>query len=320
MMASPSAQPGAAPCWVGIDVSATTLDVALLPVGQTWQVPNTATGHAGLVPQLAALGPGRIVVEATGGYETAVLVALADAGLPVVQANPRQVRAFARATGQLAKTDRLDALVLARYGECLQPPLRPLPDAAARQLKAVVARRRDLVEMRTAEKQRRRRSSGLLRDDIDAHIAELDRRIAALEAELARLVAAEPAWEAEAALVQTMPGIGAITAITLVAELPELGQIAAAPLAVLVGVAPLNRDSGAARGRRGTWGGRAVLRRVLYMAAITAVQHNPVLKAFHDRLHAAGKPPKVVLIACLHKLLTILNAMVRDGQPWAAPA
>lgn len=312
---------GRPPWWIGIDVSATTLEGAVLPARHTWQVPNDAAGHASLVSQLAALGPGRIVVEATGGYETAVLVALAAAGLPMVQANPRQVRAFARATGQLAKTDRLDALVLARYGECLQPPLRPLPDAAARPLKAMVARRRDLVEMRAAEQQRRRRRrSGLIRDDIDAHIAELDERIAALEAEPGRLVAAEPAWQATAALVQTMPGIGPITAITLLAELPELGQLAAPPLAVLVGVAPLTRDSGAARGRRGTWGGRATLRRVLYMAAITAVQHNPVLKAFHDRLHAAGKPPKVVLIACLHKLLTILNAMVRDGRPWAAPA
>ena len=309
----------AAPCFVGIDVSAPTLDVALLPGEQAWQVPNDAAGHAALREQLAPLAPERIVLEATGGYEAPLLGVLADAGLPVVRANPRQVRAFARATGQLAKTDRLDAVLLARYGECLRPALRPLPDATRQHLKAVVARRRDLVGMRAADKQRLCQTSGLVRDDILAHIAYLDERIAALEAEGERLVAATPAWAATAALVQTVPGVGPITALTLVADLPELGQLGHGQRAVLVGVAPLNQDSGAARGRRGTWGGRATLRAVLYLATITAVRHNAILQAFHARLTAAGKPPKVVLVACLHKLLTILNAMVRDGRAWAPP-
>lgn len=308
-----------AACFSGIDVSARTLDVAVLPGDQTWRVGNDGAGHTRLLAQLAALRPERIVLEATGGYEAPVLGVLAEAGLPVVRANPRQVRSFARATGQLAKTDRLDALLLARYGACLRPALRPVPDAAQQHLKAVVARRRDLVLMRAADKQRLRQASGVVREDIRSHIRYLDERIAALEAEAATLIAANSTWAATAALVQTMPGIGPVTAMTLVAELPELGQLAARPLAVLVGVAPLNQDSGAARGRRGTWGGRAALRAVLYLATITAVRHNRVLHAFHGRLTAAGKPPKVVLIACLHKLLTILNAMVRDGRAWAPP-
>lgn len=307
------------PCFVGIDVSAATLDIALLPGPQTWQVPNDAAGHAALLAHLAPLRPTRIVLEATGGYELPVAMVLAGAALPVVRTNPRQVRAFARAIGQLAKTDRLDAVLLARYGDRVRPEVRPLPDEAAQHLKALVARRRDLVGMRTADKQRLPHASGLVRADLLDHIAYLDARVAALEAELGRLIAANPSWAATAALVQTMPGIGPVTALTLVAELPELGQVEAGPLAVLVGVAPLNQDSGTARGRRGTWGGRAALRAVLYMAAVTAVRHNPVLATFHARLTAAGKPPKVAIVACLHKLLTILNAMVRDGRAWAPP-
>ena len=309
----------AAACFVGIDVSATRLDVALLPGEQTWQVPNDAAGHAALLGQLVPLAPARIVLEATGGYEDGLVDALSAAELPVVRANPRQVRAFARATGQLAKTDRLDALLLARYGDCLRPPLRPRPDPARQQLKALVARRRDLVAMRAADKQRRRHATGLVQADIDAHLTYLDARIAALEAELAARIAAQPEWAATADLVQTVPGVGPITAVTLLAELPELGQLGHGQLAVLVGVAPLNQDSGAKRGRRGTWGGRAALRAVLYLATITAVRHNGVLQAFHARLTAAGKPPKVVLVACLHTLLTIRNAMVRDGRAWAPP-
>ncbi|MDQ3692025.1 MAG: transposase [Chloroflexota bacterium] len=311
-----------APCFVGIDVSAVRLDVALLPAGRTWQVPNDAAGHAALVAELAPLQPARVVLEATGGYETPVLVALAAAELPVVRVNPRQVREFGRATGQLAKTDRLDALLLARYGERVQPPLRPLPDAAARELKAVVARRRDLVEMRSAEKQRRRQATGLVLADLEAHIMQLDARIEALEDELERLLAMDPAGQATAELVQSVPGVGPAgsMAVTLVAELPELGRLSAGALAVLVGVAPLNRDSGAYRGRRGTWGGRATVRTALYLATITAVRSNPVLIAFAARLRAGGKPKKVVLIACVHKLLTILNAMVRAGHVWTTPA
>ena len=309
----------AGPWFVGIDVSATTLDIAVRPGERTWQEANDAGGHARLVAALDALPPARIVVEATGGYEGG-LVALAAADLPVVRANPRQVRDFGRATGQLAKTDRLDAVLLARYAEQVQQPPRPLPEAATRELTAVVARRRDLVLMRTAEQQRQRQATGLIAADLAAHIGALTTRIAALDTELARLVDAEPAWQARTTLLQSVPGIGPLTATTLVAELPELGQLRHRQLAVLVGVAPRNRDSGAYRGRRGTWGGRATVRTALSMATITAVRINPVLTAFATRLRRAGKPPKVVLIACVHKLLTILNALVRTRRPWMAPA
>ena len=306
--------------WIGIDVSAATLDVACLPEGRSWQVANTTAGHAALLTHVQQVAPDRIVLEASGGYERAVLAALADAALPVVRVNPRQVRDFARATGRLAKTDRLDALLLARYGQVVQPPVRPVPDAAHRELRALVERRRVLVETRATERQRRRQAAGLVQASIDAHLAWLGEQITALETAIAQALAAHPTWAAQAALVQTVPGIGPITAATLVAELPELGQLAHRPLAALVGVAPHNQDSGQQRGRRRIWGGRATIRHVLYMATITALRHNPVLLAFHTRLRAAGKPAKVAIVACMHKLLTILNAMVRDGRVWVPPA
>lgn len=305
--------------WIGIDVSAATLDVAVLPAGATWQVANSAAGHAALLSHVRPLAPARIVLEASGGYERAVLAALADAALPVVRVNPRLTRDFARATGRLAKTDRLDALSLARYGQTVQPPVRPVPTAAGQALRALVERRRVLVEMRAAERQRQRQAAGLVQASIEAHVAWLGAQITALETAIAAALAADPAWAATAELVQTMPGIGPVTAATLVAELPELGHLGQRQLAALVGVAPLNQDSGQHRGRRRIWGGRATIRHVLYMATVTAVRHNPVLAAFHARLTAAGKPTKVVLVACLHKLLTILNAMVRDGRVWGPP-
>lgn len=306
--------------WIGIDVSAATLDVAVVPTGATWQVANSAAGHATLLAHIRRVQPARIVLEASGGYERAVLAALADAALPVVRINPRQVRDFARATGHLAKTDRLDAGLLARYGQLVAPPLRPVPEAAREELRAVVARRLVLVETRAGERQRRAQATGLVRTSIEAHIAWLSEQITALETAIAQTLAAHPTGAAIAKLVQTVPGIGPVTAATLIAELPELGQVGHGALAALVGVAPLNQDSGQHRGRRRIWGGRATLRRVLYMATITAVRHNPVLAAFHARLTAAGKPSKVVLVACLHKLLTILNAIVRDGRAWMPPA
>ncbi len=305
--------------WIGIDVSAATLEVAVLPTGATWQVANSAAGHAALLGQVRPLTPARIVLEASGGYERAVLSALAEAALPVVRVNPRLARDFARATGRLAKTDRLDALLLARYGQTVQPLVRPIPEPARQELRALVERRRVLVETRAAERQRQRQAAGLVQASIAAHLAWLGEQITALETAIAEARAAHPAWAATATLVQTMPGIGPVTAATLVAELPELGQLGHGQIAALVGVAPLNQDSGQHRGRRRIWGGRATLRRVLYMATVTAVRHNPVLAAFHARLTAVGKPRKVVLVACLHKLLTILNAMVRDGRAWGPP-
>lgn len=311
-----------APCFIGIDVSAATLDLARLPDLAHWQEPNTAAGHARVVAQLRDLAPARIVLEASGGYEVDVLASLATAALPVVRLNPRQVRDFAKAQGILAKTDRIDAAVLAHFGQVLQPPVRPVPDAATRALKALVDRRAVLVATRAEEQQRRAQSApaGAVRASITAHLAWLSAEIATLDAQIAQDLAAEPAWQATAALVQTVPGVGFVTAATLVVGLPELGHLRHGQLAALVGVAPRNQDSGRRQGRRRTWGGRAGIRRTLYMATVSAVVHNPVIKPFYARLRAAGKPGKVALVACMHKLLTILNALVRDGRPWAPPA
>ncbi len=245
------------PCVVGIDVAARHLDLHVHPTGTAWRVTNDAAGHADLVAAVLPLVPNRVVLEASGGYETVVAGALVDAGLPVVVVNPRQVRAFAKSIGQLAKTDRLDAAVLARYGAAVPPPLCPLPDAAARALRALVGRRRDLVAMQTAEKQRQRGPDGqdpVVAADLAASVAWLGERLVRVEAAIAEAIAAQPAWQATAALVQTAPGVGPVVASTLVAELPELGQLGHGPMASLVGVAPLNRDSGQQRGRRGTWG------------------------------------------------------------------
>jgi transposase len=305
---------------VGIDVSAATLDVALLPGEEHWQEPNTPAGQGRVVQRLQALAPDRIVLEASGGYEWGILASLAEAGLPVVRLNPRQVRDFAKSQNILAKTDRIDARVLARFGYAHAPAVRPIPDAAARELKALVDRRRVLVEVRKQEQQRRRQATAAVRASIDAHLAWLKVQIQELEHLIEQALAAHPAWHATAQVLQTVPGIGSVTATTLLAALPELGTLRHGQLAALVGVAPLNQDSGRAQGRRRTWGGRAAVRRVLYMATVSAVTHNPVLRPFYARLQAAGKPVKVALVACMHKLLTILNAMVRDGRAWSPPA
>jgi transposase len=320
------------PCVVGIDVAAAHLDVAVRAQGGAWDAPrdaaedaawrvaNDPVGHATLVAQLRERGPALIVLEASGGYEQALTIALVDAALPVVVANPRQVREFGRAIGQLAKTDALDAALLARYAAQVQPAVRPLPDAAARDLRALVGRRRALIADQTAEKHRLARARPVVRAGIEAHLAVLASAIRAVEDLIAVALASHAAWQETAALVQTVPGVGPVLASTLVAELPELGQVRRQAIAGLVGVAPLNRDSGQQRGRRGIWGGRTGVRTALYMATVTAVRYNPVLRAFREQLRRRGKPPKVALVACMHKLLTILNAMVRDGTPWHSPA
>jgi transposase len=304
--------------WAGIDVAAEHLDLHVQPDGLAWTVANDPAGQQATAQRLAELGVALVVVEATGGYERPVAAELAVAEVPVAIVNPRQVRAFAKAIGRLAKTDRLDAALLAQYGESVRPVPRPLPDAATQQLKELVARRTDLVAIQTAEKQRRGRASGPIRTGIEEHLAWLKPRIAALEREIAALLAANEAWRATAAVLTSTPGVALITAATLVANLSELGQLSRHEIAALVGVAPLNRDSGKRRGPRACWGGRAEVRRVLYLAAGSAVQHAPILKAFRERLLAKGKRKKVALVACAHKLLTILNAMVRHGVPWTA--
>ena len=306
------------PYYVGIDVAKATLDVATTLVDHPrWQTPNDAAGIVVLVDQLRTLQPALIVLEATGGYETAAVTALAVAGLPAAVVNPRQVRDFAKALGILAKTDRLDAVVLVAFAERVRPTPRPLPDDAHADLLALVARRRQLVEMRTAELNRLATARPKLRRPVREHIAWLDRRITDIDREITRLIEASPLWRTRDHLLQSTPGVGPQTSARLLVSLPELGQLTGREIAALVGVAPLNRDSGTRHGPRTTWGGRAPVRATLYMATLVATRHNPVIRAFYQRLRAAGKPPKVALVACMHKLLIILNAIVKHDTPWA---
>lgn len=302
--------------FVGIDVSKARLDVALRPAGTQFTVPYDDAGIAAVVGRLGPLAPVGIVLEATGGLEVLLSGALATAGLPVAVVNPRQVRDFARATGQLAKTDRLDAQILAQFAEAVRPVRRPLPDASTQQLAALITRRRQLVEMLTAEKNRRGSAPRGMRDGIQTHIDWLTQHLAQLDQDLTTAVQASPIWQAHDELLRSVPGIGPVVTRTLLAELPELGTLTRKQIAALVGVAPLNRDSGRFRGKRTIWGGRATVRAALYMGALVAARHNPVLKAFYQRLRQAGKAPKVALTACMRKLLTMLNAMLKHRTPW----
>jgi transposase len=307
--------------YIGIDVSKARLDVAVRPTraAAAWQTTNDAAGIDALVAQVQALAPAGIVLEATGGLERGVTAALAAAGLPVAVVNPRQVRAFAQATGKLAKTDALDAAVLAHFAEAVQPAVRPLADATAQQLAALVSRRQQLVEMLTAERNRQASTPATVQERVAKHVRWLRIELAEVDADLDAAIAASPVWQVRTQLLQTVPGVGRTVARTLVADLPELGQLDRRRIAALVGVAPLNRDSGTFRGRRGVWGGRARVRAALYMAALVGTRHNPVLRAFYGRLLAAGKPKKVALVACMHKLLTILTAILRTATPWRPP-
>jgi len=304
------------PVFVGIDVSKDRLDVALRPTGDRWTVAHAEPGLATLVERVRGLSPTLIVLEATGGLEAPLTGALAAAGLPVVVVNPRQVRDFAKATGKLAKTDTLDAAVLAQFAEVIRPALRPLPDAATQALSARLARRRQLIEMLTAEKNRLGPTPPPLRKGIRAHIVWLARQLARTDDDLAQAIRESPVWREKDDLLQSAPGVGPVLATTLLAGLPELGTLSRQQVAALVGVAPLNRDSGTLRGRRRVWGGRAQVRTALYMAALTATRYNPVIRAFYARLCAAGKAKKVALTACMRKLLTILNSMVKHRTRW----
>jgi transposase len=302
--------------WVGIDVSKTTLDVALRPSRQQLQVPNTAVGITSLGQSLSALPIQQVILEATGGLEQAVALSLHQLGLTVSVINPRQGRDFARATGQLAKTDAIDAQVLAHFGEALRPAATVFASQTARELQALISRRRQLVEMLSAEKNRRSTAPANVEADVEAHIEWLQNRIKQLDGEIKTLSQSQDQWQAQLKLVQSVPGIGPVIATTLIASLPELGQLSDKRLSALVGVAPLNRESGSYRGKRRIWGGRADVRAVLYMGALVGVRHNPVLQAFYERLLAKGKAKKVALTACMHKLLRLLNAIVRDQKPW----
>lgn len=308
----------AAGLYVGIDVSKATLDVALGSDGDVIQVANDDTGIAELVGRIAKAAPALVVLEATGGYEWLVAAALAGKGIPVAVVNPRQVRDFARATGVLAKTDRIDARVLARFAEAIRPEPRPLPTPEAKALEELLSRRRQIVDMLTMEKNRLGiAASERMQREIKKHIAWLEEALRRANDDIDKAVRASPLWREQEDLLRSVPGIGPVTARTLLAELPELGSLNRKQIAALVGVAPLNRDSGTLHGIRTCWGGRANIRQVLYMAALTAVRRNPVIRRTYLAFKARGKKHKVALVACMHKLLTILTAMVRDRRHWS---
>ena len=302
--------------YVGIDVSKNQLDIAVRPAGDTWSMPNDVSGITEVVQGLAQLHPALVVLEATGGLQMPLAAALATAGLPLAMVNPRQVRDFARAIGRLAKTDRLDAQVLAHFAEAVRPTPYPLPDAQTQELTALLTRRHQVVEMLTAEKNRLRSARELVHRRVQDHICWLEQELADLDDDLERTLRKSPLWREKDNLLRSVPGIGRVVSITLLADLPELGTLSRHQIAALVGVAPLNRDSGRFRGKRMVWGGRARVRAALYMAALTASRYNPIIKAFYHRLCEAGKARKVALTACMRKLLIILNSMVKHRQTW----
>ncbi len=304
------------PLFVGIDVSKDRLDVAVRPTGEAWQIPYDAQGISSLMALLKERAPHLVVLEATGGMELAVAGELAASQLPMVVVNPRHVRDFARAVGKLAKTDALDAQVLAHFAEAVQPEPRALPDASTQELGALMARRRQLVEMITAEKNRMRTATQRIRPKVQAHIRWLDENLKDLDQDLGDFLRSSPMWKDKDELLRSTPGVGPVLSMTLLSDLPELGTLNRGEIAALVGVAPFNRDSGTLRGKRKVWGGRGQVRAALYMAALVATRYNPVLRVFYQRLCAAGKPKKVALTACMRKLLTILNAMVKHQHPW----
>ncbi len=302
--------------FVGIDVSKSSLDVAIRPGQEHATFANDDEGHAALVKRLQELAPTLIVLEATGGWEVRAATALALAGLPVAVVNPRQVRDFARATGRLAKTDRLDADVLAHFAEAVRPTPRALPDEQQRLFADLVARRRQLVEMITAESNRLALASQQVRESIQVHLEWLKAELKKIDKDLRDKIRKSPVWRERDALYRSVPCIGPTVSAKLIAHLPELGTLKGKGISALVGVVPLNRDSGTWKGHRSIWGGRAEVRAALYMAALVGVRWNPVLRAFYQRLLAAGKAKKLALVACMHKLLTILNAIARDRKPW----
>jgi transposase len=309
---------GDVPCFVGIDVAKAQLDIAVRPTGERWAVPNDAGGVVPLVERLQALHPTLMVLEATGGLERSATAAWATAGLPVVIVHPRQARDVARATGQLAKTEALDARALAHCADVIRPTPRPLPDAQTQELRALLGRRQPLIGMRTAEQNRLAGTSGRLTQDIEAPMAWLNARIATLDDDLETLLRASPLWRENDALLQSVPRIGPVCARTLLLELPELGTLNRQQIAALVGVAPRNGDSGTLRGRRVIWGGRAHVRTVLYMGTLVATRFHPQSTAFYQRLRAAGQRTKVALTACMQKLLTMLNAILKHRTSWKA--
>lgn len=302
--------------FVGIDVSKTMLDVAVYPGCEAWEAPYDEQGVAGLVKRLAALEPTLVVMEATGGLERALERVLVDAGIPVAIANPRHVRAFAKVLGRLAKTDRIDALVIARYAQSVNPKPRPVKDEKTRELEGILNRHRQLTNMITAERNRLKSAGAEVRGNIKTVIAFLEQCLKDIDKDMNKTIKSLPEWREKSRVIQSIPGAGPVLASTMLSLLPELGSLNRREIAALVGVAPFNCDSGKFRGKRRIWGGRSRVRWALYMAANSAYRFNPVIKAFYVRLTAAGKEHKVAITACMRKLLTILNTMVRDRVPW----
>ena len=302
--------------YVGIDVAKARVDIATRPGGDVWSVDYDEQAVSELVSSLLAMEPTMVLLEATGGLEVPLVSALAAAALPVVVVNPRQVRDFARATGKLAKTDALDAQVLAHFAEAVRPSVRPLRDADTQELNFLTTRRSQLVTMLVSEKNRLGRASHSVRPRIQSHITWLEQELSDLDNDLREALRRSPVWREKDDLLRSVPGVGEQLSLSLLAYLPELGTLNRKQIAALVGVAPFNRDSGPRRGKRSVWGGRSRVRATLYMASLSASRYNPVLRVFYQRLLAAGKPKKVALTACMRKLLTILNAMIRSGQHW----
>jgi transposase len=303
--------------FVGIDVAKDRLDVHLRPSGEAFAVARDGEGLVQLVERLQTLAPRLVVMEATGGYETIVASAVAAAQLPLAVVNPRQIRDFARATGKLAKTDRIDAAAIAHFAEAVRPPIRPIADAEAQALGELVARRRQVIQMIVAERNRRRRATQRrVLKAIDRHLELLQSELSELDGDIDGAIRKSPAWQADAELLVSVPGVGPATSRTLIADLPELGHLDRRKIAALVGVAPINRDSGTMRGRRTIAGGRPAVRTALFMAAMVASRNNPIIAPYYAKLRAAGKTAKQALTACIRKLVVILNAILRDRKPW----
>lgn len=303
--------------FVGIDISKDRLDVHLLPEGVHFAVKNDAEGIASLIRRLQEEAPTIIIMEASGGYEISVAAELGSVNLPVAIVNPRQVRDFAKGIGKLAKTDAIDAHVLARFAETIRPEPQPLSTEEEKQIKELVTRRKQLVDLRASEKNRLHRArSTRVRHSIQTVIAALDQEIRDIEQNIDNIIKGSPLWREKEDLLKTFKGVGSTTAMTIVAKLPELGETGRQKISCLVGIAPLNKDSGKMRGKRMITGGRADVRSALYMVAISAIKCNPVIKPFYQRLIEAGKPFKVAIVACMRKILVILNAMIRDKRPF----
>ena len=305
--------------FVGIDIAKAQVDVAVRPTSQRWAIPYDESGIRKLVSQLNALEPTVVLLEASGGLELPLVAALAAEALPVVVVNPRQVRDFARATGTLAKTDALDATVLAHFADAVRPVVRPLRDAETQVLNSLTVRRHQVMTMLVSETNRLGTASSTIRPSIEAHITWLEQELDDLDEGLRQTLRSSPVWREKDDLLRSVPGVGEQLSLTLLAHLPELGTLNRRQIAALVGVAPFNRDSGTLRGKRTVWGGRSRVRAVLYMGTLSATRCNPTIRDFYQRLLASGKPKKVALTACMRKLLIILNSMLKHRSPWRAP-